>query len=128
MTRETVDAKARRLLAEGRVLIVRVRLDFVIAIVQGDSDSYDVRHDPSGWSCSCPVRRPECSHIAAVRLVTTATVGNHAKGANTASPGKVGKVGTVDSRANGTGTVASLWPDDSIGRAANARPGTIGAS
>lgn len=71
--RETVQDKAARYLTEGRVLIVRVRLDHVIAIVQG-SDSYDVRHDPSGWSCSCPVRRPECSHIAAVRLVTTATI------------------------------------------------------
>jgi uncharacterized Zn finger protein len=74
MTAEFVTGKAARYLTEGRVTIVRVSLDLILAIVQG-SDSYDVRRDRSGWSCSCPVRRPECSHIAAVRLVTTVTTG-----------------------------------------------------
>ncbi|HEY1701190.1 MAG TPA: hypothetical protein VGG75_15910 [Trebonia sp.] len=70
VTAESVTNKAHRLLTSGRVLIVRVRLDLIIAIVQGDTGSHDVRHDPSGWSCSCAAKRANCSHITAVKLVT----------------------------------------------------------
>lgn len=70
----TAADKAARLLTEGRVLIVRVRLDLAIAIVQGDSNTYDVRYDPGGWSCSCAAMRPDCSHIDAVRAVTVRTI------------------------------------------------------
>ena len=74
MTAESVTAKAGRLLASGAVTVIRVDDDLVDARVRGDSGTYIVRRDPAGWWCSCPVRRPECSHIAAVRLVTTATI------------------------------------------------------
>ena len=74
MTAESVTAKAARYLTAGRVLVIRVDGDLVDARVRGDSGTYIVRRDPGGWWCSCPVRRPECSHITAVRLVTVATV------------------------------------------------------
>lgn len=75
MTAESVTAKAARLLTSGAVTIVRVDGDLVDARVRGDSGTYMVRRDPAGWWCSCPVRRPDCSHITAVRLVTVATIG-----------------------------------------------------
>lgn len=70
MTRETTAAKGRRLLAEGRVTVVRVEGDVADAVIRGDSGEHHVGHDPArGWHCSCPARG-HCSHVHALRLVT----------------------------------------------------------
>jgi hypothetical protein len=70
MTRENAAGKARRLLAEGRVVVTRVEGTHIDATVRGDTAAfYSVRHRSGSWSCSCPsVGR--CSHLAAVMLVT----------------------------------------------------------
>jgi hypothetical protein len=72
MPRETAASKARRLLVEGRVVVVGVDGTEVDAIVRGDSGAvYLVRHLPGQWSCSCdasPYGR--CSHLRAVQLIT----------------------------------------------------------
>ena len=74
MTRETIPAKARRLLAEGRVTVTRVVGDVVDAVCAGDTGVYQLGHDPArGWWCSCPVRPGRCSHVEALRLVTIIT-------------------------------------------------------
>jgi len=71
MTRESVDAKARRYLAEGRVVVTRVLGDKVTAVCQGETGAYDLGHAPSrGWWCTCPVRTDRCSHLAALWLIT----------------------------------------------------------
>jgi uncharacterized Zn finger protein len=69
--RETAALKARRLLCEGRVTVLRVDGDVVEATVRGDSAAvYRVGHDPArGWRCDCPAYRPACSHVRAVQLV-----------------------------------------------------------
>ena len=69
---ETVDAKAQRYLAEGRLQIVAVRGDRVKGQVRGSAgELYVVEHVGAGrWRCSCPSSR-RCAHIAAVALVTT---------------------------------------------------------
>jgi uncharacterized Zn finger protein len=70
MPRETVAAKARRYLAEGRVTILRVGDAVVRAEVRGDGEIYETGYSPSrGWICSCPVRGPRCCHVLALRLV-----------------------------------------------------------
>jgi hypothetical protein len=69
--RETVEAKARRYLTEGRLVVTRVLGDRVAAVCQGETGSYDLGHTPGrGWFCSCPVRTDRCSHLAALWLVT----------------------------------------------------------
>ena len=71
MTRETVDAKAARYLAEGRIVVTRVLGDEVTAVCRGDTGSYDLGHTPGrGWWCSCAVRTDKCSHLAALWLIT----------------------------------------------------------
>jgi hypothetical protein len=70
MTSEAVAVKARRILAEGALLVVRVDGDLAEALVRGDSGIYETRHDPDGWHCSCPARG-RCAHALALRLVTT---------------------------------------------------------
>ena len=67
--RESLDAKARRLLAGGRLKVVeaspggRVR-----ASVVGDHGGYAVARDEEGlWSCDCPARVAWCSHVLARR-------------------------------------------------------------
>jgi hypothetical protein len=69
--RETVEAKAQRYLAEGRV---RVRFcneesGVASAEVRGSGAVYAVDHDDKGWRCDCPART-ECAHIAALKCVT----------------------------------------------------------
>jgi hypothetical protein len=71
--RENSSAKARRLLWEGRVAIVRVGPDGVLAAVKGDTAGvYTVKLVAGYWSCTCPALGP-CSHAKAVQLVTVPT-------------------------------------------------------
>jgi hypothetical protein len=69
--RENAAAKARRLLAEGRVTIIRVDGSQVDALVRGDSaQNYLVQHRPGWWTCPCDALSTLCSHVQAVMLVT----------------------------------------------------------
>lgn len=71
MARESVEAKATRYLAEGRLVVTRVLGDEVSAVCTGETGAYDLGHDPGhGWWCSCPVRTDRCCHLAALWLVT----------------------------------------------------------
>ena len=67
--RENVETKARRYLAEGRVLIRHVDQTTVVARVRGSDTYYRVVGDEHGWSCDCLARR-RCAHETAVQLVT----------------------------------------------------------
>ncbi len=73
--RENAAAKARRLLAEGRVTVRSIGVDEIVAVVRGDSArEYEVRWDPAGWSCPCEAGRA-CSHVQAVKLVVLEPIG-----------------------------------------------------
>jgi len=69
--RENAQAKSRRLLIEGRVVITEARGRSVRAEVRGDSgETYEVAHELDGrWLCAC-IARGNCSHVQAVQLVT----------------------------------------------------------
>lgn len=69
MTRETLAAKAGRLLADGRVHITAAGRYHVRALVDGSTGRYLVQYEANAWSCSCPSFR-RCSHWTAVELVT----------------------------------------------------------
>ncbi len=71
--RENVELKARRLLGEGRLNVVRVNRphDVYEATVRGDSAgvySVEWNHDAERWFCPCEARGL-CSHIRAFQLV-----------------------------------------------------------
>jgi hypothetical protein len=69
--RETVEQKARRYLAEGRIVVTRVLGDTVDAVCQGQEGSYELGYRPGrGWFCSCPVRTDDCCHLRALWLIT----------------------------------------------------------
>lgn len=86
-TREDTEAKARRYLAEGRLVVTRLLGDTVDAVCQGTSGSYELGHRPDqGWFCSCPVRTDRCSHLAALWLVTIRRRPPERKSAATAQP------------------------------------------
>jgi hypothetical protein len=71
MTRETIEAKARRYLGEGRLVVTHVLGDNVTAACQGETGTYDLGYTTGrGWWCSCPVRTDRCCHLAALWLVT----------------------------------------------------------
>jgi hypothetical protein len=71
MTRESVAAKAARYLQEGRLIVTSVNGDRVTAWCRGDGEVYELGHDLArGWYCGC-VARTDCSHLTALRLVTT---------------------------------------------------------
>lgn len=66
--REDVEAKARRYLVEGRLVVSAITGDDITATCRGQGGSYDLGHD-GGWWCSCPARR-RCAHLIALQLVT----------------------------------------------------------
>jgi len=68
--RENAEAKALRLLTQGRVFIRSVTSIAVVADVRGDEGAlYLVVGEAQGWSCSCPAVG-RCSHALAVARVT----------------------------------------------------------
>jgi hypothetical protein len=69
--REDAATKARRLLVEGRLSVLRRDARSVIASCRGDSGQvYMVGHDGErGWRCDCEAMRSTCSHIKALQLV-----------------------------------------------------------
>jgi hypothetical protein len=69
--RETVEAKAHRYLAEGRLVVTKVDADLVTAYCRGQGELYQLGHDPGrGWWCNCPVRTDRCAHLIALQTVT----------------------------------------------------------
>jgi hypothetical protein len=73
MSRETIPAKASRLLATGAVCVQRADGVRIAASVQGDHGRYVVAFDGERWACSCPAWKG-CAHLTAVELVTTEAV------------------------------------------------------
>jgi hypothetical protein len=70
--RESVQTKARRLLAEGRVEVIRRVGGLAIARVRGTAAVHEVRWQRElGWTCSCDAGAPRrsCSHQVAGQLV-----------------------------------------------------------
>jgi uncharacterized Zn finger protein len=73
MARESAAAKGRRYAVEGRLVILRVSDDEIVARCRGDGALYDLGWDPGRrWHCSCPARTDRCAHLTALRLVTIA--------------------------------------------------------
>jgi len=68
----TIEAKANRLLADGRVFVRWSTPEVVAAVVRGDGGVYDVRLDRGHWTCPCEAR-VTCSHMTAVMRVTVPT-------------------------------------------------------
>ena len=71
MSRESVEDKADRLLAAGRVCILRAG-ERTVARVEGDHATYAVvgdAHQPLHCECPAGERNVRCSHLIAVELV-----------------------------------------------------------
>ena len=73
MSVETIQEKAGRLLATGRLTVRSLTVDAITAGIVGDHGSYRVGCDPSGWYCDCPAFTRRCSHIVALKQVTLST-------------------------------------------------------
>jgi uncharacterized Zn finger protein len=72
MARESMEAKAVRLLAEGRLRVVLVDGERIEARVRGSEADHSVGYQRGGWWCDCEAHRfgRRCSHLAALQLVT----------------------------------------------------------
>ena len=68
-TRENVREKAERLLKTGRLRVIKVDGDTILAECRGDSgEVYELGHVDEVWRCSCPARTA-CSHLHALWAV-----------------------------------------------------------
>jgi len=68
--RESAEAKGRRLLVEGRLVVKTVDDRHAVARCRGDSgEIYHLVAEARGWTCSCPALG-RCSHVIALQLVT----------------------------------------------------------
>jgi uncharacterized Zn finger protein len=70
MVRENAEQKAKRYLGEGRLQLIGMSNDRVLAQVRGDGRTYLVRFEDDVWSCPCPALTDQCSHLKALRLIT----------------------------------------------------------
>jgi hypothetical protein len=72
MTRQTLQDKAVRLLAEGRLRVVLVDAERIEARVRGSDAEHSVGYQRGGWWCDCEAHRfgRRCSYLAALQLVT----------------------------------------------------------
>lgn len=70
MTRENAVSKAKRYLAEGRLVIIETRPGYVEATARGDGAIHRLGYLRGRWWCACPARSTQCSHLRALRLVT----------------------------------------------------------
>ncbi len=70
MSRERAAEKARRYLAEGRLLVRELdeHAGVVQADVRGDGAVHVAGRDERGWYCDCPARG-RCAHLLALGLV-----------------------------------------------------------
>jgi uncharacterized Zn finger protein len=68
MPRETIDSKARRYLAEGRLRVTGIDPHRVNATCNGER-TYTLGRTNRSWWCDCPAR-VQCAHITALQLVT----------------------------------------------------------
>jgi uncharacterized Zn finger protein len=73
--REPVEAKGRRYLVEGRLVVEHVAGDMVRARCRGGGAVYELGLEAGGWWCSC-LARGRCSHLVALQLVTVADAGS----------------------------------------------------
>jgi hypothetical protein len=71
MSRETLEAKAARLLATGRLCVLEVGPDVVRAVCRGDSGRLHRLGWSGAWACSCMAGQlnGRCAHMIALRLV-----------------------------------------------------------
>jgi hypothetical protein len=74
---EGVEAKAARLLAQGRLKVLAVAPGLVDAVCQGDHATYQLAYRPGGWSCECEASRHSrrCAHLAALLRVVDRPAG-----------------------------------------------------
>jgi hypothetical protein len=72
LTSETLEAKAVRLLASGRLCVLYVCAERIEARVLGSEGSYAAGYQHGAWWCSCPAARSgrQCPCLAALRRVT----------------------------------------------------------
>lgn len=69
MPRENAEAKGRRYLAEGRLLLRVVNSRRLLANARGNGEIYQVGYERGGWYCECPALG-RCAHLVALQLVT----------------------------------------------------------
>jgi hypothetical protein len=69
VSRENVQAKGRRYLTEGRLIVERVDAAGIRAICRGMGAVYTLGYENERWYCICPAR-DTCAHLTALQLVT----------------------------------------------------------
>lgn len=70
MTREDAQAKGRRYVSEGRLVVDHVNGDAVHATCRGNGAAYELGHDiVNGWWCTCEAKTT-CAHLHALMAVT----------------------------------------------------------
>jgi hypothetical protein len=67
--RENAQAKGRRYLAEGRLIVERVDASGIRAICRGMGAVYSLGYENERWYCACPALGL-CAHLKALQLVT----------------------------------------------------------
>jgi hypothetical protein len=71
--RENAEAKGRRYLTEGWLVIETMSAREIRAICRGQGENHRLGYSPGGWYCCCPALG-RCAHLVALMLVRTRPV------------------------------------------------------
>ena len=72
MTRESAEAKGRRYLTEGRLVVEAAGPGYFTATARGNSGIHVVTYGRGGWHCTCPARGL-CAHLVAAHRIAAPT-------------------------------------------------------
>lgn len=72
MPRENAEAKGRRYLTEGRLVVQYLAPGVIRAMCRGGGEVYRLGFERGGWYCECPALS-RCCHLVALQLVTVRT-------------------------------------------------------
>lgn len=68
---ESAAEKSLRLLCSGALIVTEARSGFVAAICRGEGSVHHLGYAHGGWHCTCECRTSRCSHLLALRKVTS---------------------------------------------------------
>lgn len=72
--RENAEAKSRRYLAEGRIVLAVVKDNLVLGTARGDGRMWRFGYKSGVWWCHCPARSDQCCHLRAARKIVAVDV------------------------------------------------------
>ena len=86
MPREAARDKGTRYLTEGRLILILVEGDRVLATCRGEGALYRLGYAGGRWWCACPAKSENCAHVFAAKRCVAVDLSPEPWGRNFTEP------------------------------------------